>query len=64
MDTVQNMGDAVLLSVTEALQNFLGFLPQLVGAIIILVLGWIIAGLLAGLVEKVLKTVGFERAAE
>ncbi|MDQ3346269.1 MAG: hypothetical protein M3473_08270, partial [Chloroflexota bacterium] len=64
METVQNMGDAVLLSVTEALQNFLGFLPQLIGAIIILVLGWIIAGLLATLVEKVLKTVGFERAAE
>ena len=64
METVQNMGDAVLLSVTEALQNFLGFLPQLVGAIIILVLGWIIAGLLAGLVEKVLKTIGFEKAAE
>ena len=64
METVQNMGDAVLLSVTEALQNFLGFLPQLVGAIIILVLGWIIAGLLAGLVEKVLNTIGFERAAE
>ncbi|MCA1571894.1 MAG: small-conductance mechanosensitive ion channel [Chloroflexi bacterium] len=58
------MGDAVLVSVTEALQNFLGFLPQLVGAIIILVLGWIIAGLLAGLVETVLKRVGFERAAE
>jgi len=64
METVQNMGDAVLLSVTEALQNFLGFLPQLVGAIIILVLGWIIAGLLAGLVERILKTIGFERAAE
>ncbi len=64
METVQNMGDAVLLSVTEALQNFLGFLPQLIGAIIILVLGWIIAGLLATLVEKVLKTVGFEKAAE
>ena len=64
MQTVQDMGDAVLLSVTEALQNFLGFLPQLVGAIIVLVLGWIIAGLLAGLVERVLKSVGFEKAAE
>ena len=64
METVQNWGDAVMVSVTEALQNFLGFLPQLIGAIIILVLGWIIAGLLAGLVEKVLKTVGFEKAAE
>jgi hypothetical protein len=64
METVQNWGDAVMVSVTEALQNFLGFLPQLIGAIIILVLGWIIAGLLAGLVETVLKRVGFERAAE
>jgi hypothetical protein len=63
METVETWGDAVMVSATEALQNFLGFLPALVGAILILVIGWIIAGLLAGLVERVLKTVGFERAA-
>jgi hypothetical protein len=63
METVNDWGDAVMVSATEALQNFLGFLPALVGAILILVLGWIIAGLLAALVERVLKTVGFERAA-
>ena len=63
METVNDWGDAVMVSATEAMQNFLGFLPALVGAILILVLGWIIAGLLAGLVERVLKTVGFERAA-
>ena len=63
METVNDWGDAVMVSATEALQNFLGFLPALVGAILILVLGWIIAGLLGGLVERVLKTVGFERAA-
>jgi hypothetical protein len=61
--TVQDWGDAVLVSGTEALRNFLGFLPALVGAIIVLVVGWIVAGLLAGLVERVLKMVGFERAA-
>ncbi len=64
MNTVQDMGDAVLLSVTEALQNLLGFLPALIGAIIILILGWIIAGILARLIEKILQTVGFERAAQ
>ena len=63
METVNNWGDAVMVSATEALQNFLGFLPALIGAILILVLGWIVAGLLAQLVERVLKTVGFERAA-
>ncbi len=64
METVQNWGDAVLVSVTTALQNLLGFLPALIGAIIILILGWIIAGIIAGLVEKGLKAVGFERAAQ
>ena len=64
METVQNWGDAVMVSVTEALQNFLGFLPALVGAILILILGWIVAGLLAGLVERGLKMIGFERAAQ
>jgi Mechanosensitive ion channel, conserved TM helix len=64
VQTVQNWGDAVLVSVTTALQNLLGFLPALIGAIIVLIVGWIIAGLLAGVVERVLKTVGFERASE
>ena len=64
METVENWGDAVMVSATEALQNFLGFIPALIGAILILVLGWIIAGLLAGLVERGLKMIGFERAAQ
>jgi hypothetical protein len=63
METVSSWGEAVMVSVTEALQNFLGFLPALVGAILILVLGWIISGLLAGLIERALKAIGFERAA-
>jgi hypothetical protein len=64
METVETWGEAVMLSVTEALQNFLGFLPALVGAILILVLGWILSGLLAALVERGLKAIGFERAAQ
>lgn len=63
METVTDWGDAVMVSVTEALQNFVGFLPALVGAIVVLVLGWIISGLLAGLIERGLKAIGFERAA-
>ena len=64
MDTVQDWGDAVMVSATEAMQNLLGFLPALIGAILILIIGWIIAGILAGLIEKGLKTIGFERAAQ
>jgi Conserved TM helix len=64
METVETWGDAVMVSVTEALQNFLGFLPALIGALLILVLGWIISGLLARFVERGLKAIGFERAAQ
>ena len=64
METVETWGEAVMLSVTEALQNFLGFLPALIGALLILILGWIISGLLAGLVERGLQAIGFERAAQ
>ena len=64
MDTVENWGDAVMVSATEAMQNLLGFLPALIGAILILIIGWIIAGVLAGLIEKGLQAVGFEKAAQ
>ncbi|HSK93533.1 MAG TPA: small-conductance mechanosensitive ion channel [Candidatus Angelobacter sp.] len=64
METVQNWGDAVMVSATEAMRNLLGFLPALIGAILILIIGWIIAGIIAGLIEKGLKAVGFEKAAQ
>ena len=64
MQTIENWGDAVMVSVTEALQNFLGFVPALIGALLILIIGWVISGFLAGLVERGLKAVGFERAAQ
>ena len=64
METVQDWGDAVMVSATEAMQNLLGFLPALIGAILILIIGWIIAGVIAGLIEKGLQAVGFEKAAQ
>lgn len=64
MQTVEDTGDAVLVSLTTALQNFLGFLPLLLGAIVILVLGWILSGLLAGLLERLLRAIGFEHASQ
>lgn len=61
-DTITDMGDAVVNSLSTALENLVGFLPQLLGAIVVLVIGWIISSLLARLVERVLRTIGFERA--
>ena len=64
LQPITDMGDAVLVAITDALRNFLGFLPSLVGALIVLIIGWIIAGIVARLVEGGLKAVGFERAAQ
>jgi hypothetical protein len=56
--------DALMLSVTAGLVTILSFLPALIGAVIILVVGWFIAGLLGRLVTSILARVGFDRAAE
>jgi hypothetical protein len=52
-----------MLSITAALVTFLSFIPAIIGAVIILVIGWIIAGFLGRLVTMILSRVGFDRAA-
>lgn len=64
MQTIEDFGDAILVSITEALQNLIGFLPTLLGALIVLIIGWWIAGGLARLTEAILTRIGFERATE
>jgi small-conductance mechanosensitive channel len=45
----------------DALSLFLSYIPQLVGAIVILIVGYIIARLLQAVVGRVLQGVGFDR---
>src|SRR5918993_1526047 len=52
---------AVTQSLSDGLGAILGALPALIGAIIILVIGFIIAKVLQGIVTRVLKSMGFER---
>src|ERR671938_356428 len=44
----------------DTLSTFLSYIPQLIGAIIILVVGYIIAKILQALVTRILRGVGFE----
>jgi small-conductance mechanosensitive channel len=44
----------------DALSTFFSYLPQLVGAIIILIIGYIVARVLQGVVTRVLRSIGFE----
>jgi hypothetical protein len=59
---IRDTGDAVWQSLLNALNNFMSFLPALLGALLVLIIGWVVSGFLARLIVKALNTVGFERA--
>ncbi len=60
----QSWGDAMLASVSQALAVFLAAIPKLIGFIVILVVGWLVAAAIAGLVARLLRTVRFDELAE
>ena len=60
MPVVRSAGDAVLSAFTQ----FMNYLPSVIGALVILIVGWLIANVLSRVVEKVLRAVGFERAVD
>src|SRR5688500_7790108 len=51
---------AVTQSLSDGLGAILGALPALIGAILILVVGFIIAKVLQGIVTRVLQSMGFQ----
>lgn len=56
--------DAVVLAVVNSLEKFANFLPNLLGALIIFVFGWLVAGVLRNLTLKILSMVQLEPFAE
>ncbi|HET9520157.1 MAG TPA: mechanosensitive ion channel [Candidatus Limnocylindrales bacterium] len=59
--TITDWGDAVFLSLSNALNTFLNAIPQLIGALLIIIIGWLIAGALARLVSELLRRAGADR---
>ncbi len=47
-------------SLRAALNTLFGFIPQLIGAIVILIIGYIVAKVLQAVVARVLKAIGFD----
>jgi hypothetical protein len=58
---IQDWGDAIFLSLTNALNGFLSAIPLIVGALVILAIGWIISNLVARLVRELLARAGADR---
>jgi hypothetical protein len=59
MPTIHSLGEAVLVTFAAVLL----MLPAIVGAIILLIVGWFLADILARLVGTVLRRIGFETVA-
>jgi len=55
---VQSWGDAVFASISNAVYTLLGALPEIIGAIIILIIGWIISNVLARLTRAAVERSG------
>ena len=59
MDKLQNWEAPLVNSVTGLLNDFIAYLPQIVGAILLLIFGWLVARLARGLATRLVK--GFDR---
>ena len=58
---ISDWGDAVFLALSNALNAFLNAIPLVIGALLIIIIGWIIAGLLARVTSEVLRRAGADR---
>jgi hypothetical protein len=58
------MSTSVAVSWSEPLQDVVDFVPRLLGFVLILVIGWLVARLLRSATDKVLERVGFDRAVD
>ncbi len=58
------MGISIITSFTSAIALVFAFIPKLLGFIVILAIGWIIAGLLERGVTWLLRKIGFDRIAD
>jgi hypothetical protein len=61
---IRDWGEAVMTSTTGALVMFLAAIPKIIGFVIILVVGWIIAGLVAKALAAILRKVNFNELSQ
>ena len=61
MPQLRSFGDSVMVSLTQGLSVLMTFIPVLLGALVVLTVGWLISSVLAKLIEKGLVALGLER---
>ncbi len=61
MTGVTDWGQALFLSLTNALYSFLAAIPLVIAALLIIVIGWVLSNILARIVREVLERAGADR---
>jgi hypothetical protein len=61
LQPIQNWGDAIFLALSNALNTFLTAIPLVIGALVILIIGWIISNVVARVVRELLARAGADR---
>ncbi|MFH1997601.1 MAG: mechanosensitive ion channel domain-containing protein [Patescibacteria group bacterium] len=61
---IQNTSDVLLITATSLLNTVAAYLPSIIGALAIFILGLIVAKMFRGTTKKVLKWVGFTKLVE
>src|SRR5262245_34059254 len=62
--TIYDWGQAMMTSAAWALALFLSAIPKIVGFAVILLIGWLVAGALSGVVAGLLRAVRFNELAQ
>ena len=60
---VTDLGQAVLTSFAAALAMFFAGIPKIIAFLVIVAVGWLIAGALAAVVSRVLRSIRFNELA-
>ena len=59
-----DFGDSLQVALRDALSDFFTFIPKLLGAVILLLVGWFLGKLIGGLVTKALRAIKFNEVAD
>ena len=64
LDSINNIGEGALAALTSTWSEIAAFLPNLAGALIILILGYIVAKIASAVLRRLLAAIGFDRLGE
>lgn len=64
MNSIQNWGDAISMALLSLWERFANFLPSLIGALTVLLVGLIVASILGKIAERIIGTFKVDRAVE